>query len=106
MKMIEQVGHLRRPHAVVAAQRVREHQHRPATLTFKPVKQARVIDPDERHRYFFLPVFDLWADDLWADDLWAGEGRPELRRPGPVRPGGPERPEASKALRNSSTAPR
>ena len=55
MEVIEQISHLRKPHAVIAAQRMREHQRGQAAPAFKPVKQSGVINAGEWH-FRFPPV--------------------------------------------------
>ena len=43
LKVIEKAGHLWRPHLMVAAQRMGEHEDRQATLSFESIKQARIV---------------------------------------------------------------
>src|SRR6478672_394619 len=48
LKVMEQVRHLRRPHTVIATQRMRENENGEIATAFQSVEQASVIDVGER----------------------------------------------------------
>src|SRR6478672_1984319 len=48
LKVMEQVRHLRRPHTVIATQRMRENENAEIATAFQSVEQASVIDVGER----------------------------------------------------------
>src|SRR6266481_9733489 len=49
LKVLQQVRHLRGPHAVIAAERMGEHEHRQTVPPLKPVENPRVVNCDKGH---------------------------------------------------------